>query len=461
MTPTRSLRARLTLLFTLATTGLMLLVGGGMLGYSAYAADQTEDRVLTRAAYRVRSELIEEGVLKPEELVREENELLERAGGAILVVDRQGRMLARSQRNVPSWPRADDGWRTVAVPAPEGTVIIGLPWSRTRAALQVQAVLLATMVCCVALFTSVGAWVLVGRVLRPIRMLARRADAARVSTLRACLEPPSEDAEIVELVATLNGLLDRVAQTGAARGRFYAAASHELRTPLQALSGHLELALTRPRTTPEYLAVVEEASGQTRRLTRLVQELLLLNQLHHGTSRPPTDPVDLAETVRRILLQLDGEFESQQLRLAVDLPEEAEAEAPAGHVEIILRNLLENAAKYARPGTTVPLRLTRTPGGWAFEVYNECADSVKVRPEQVFEPFFRPDAARNSRTGGNGLGLAICKAVAEANAWSLDWRRETHGVRAVVEIPTTADGRVSVSSAEERVLCAAGAVASR
>src|SRR5262249_28045507 len=177
-------------------------------------------------------------------------------------------------------------------------------WWKTRAALLSQGALLGVLVLFLAFFTATGVWLLVGRTLQPIRGLARQADAASAASLEVQLKPPSEDAELVELVATFNRLLERLTRPRAARGRFYAAASHELRTPLQALSGHLELALTRPRTSDEYQSVVEEAFGQTRRLMRLVRELLLLNQLHQQASTPPAEPVDLAETVEGILFQL-------------------------------------------------------------------------------------------------------------------------------------------------------------
>lgn len=464
MMPARSLRARLTLVFTLTTTGLMLLVTAGVLGYSAYAARQMADRVLAISVKRVRDELAEEhGLKSPVEMVREENELLERVGGAILVLDREGRLLAQSRRIVPRWPRGEgDGWRVAVVRAPDATVVIGYPWWKSEAALRGEAGLLIGLVLCVALFTTIGAWVLVGRTLLPIRVLARQADTASAAGLSVRLESPSEDAELVELVGTLNRLLEHLAQTAAARGRFYAAASHELRTPLQALSGHLELALTRPRTSDEYRTVVEEAYGQTRRFTRLVQELLLLNQLHQRTSTPASEPVDLAEALERILYQLRNAIAENRLRVAADLPERAVIHAPPAHVEMVLRNLVENAAKYAAPESIVSLRLGPAAGGWLFEIYNDCVGSLELRPDQVFEPFFRADTSRSSRTGGNGLGLAISRAAAEVNGWSLEWRCEARGVRALVGFPGPPEACAPDTSAAEGGLpCSAGVMASR
>jgi signal transduction histidine kinase len=452
----------MTMLFTLATTGLMLLVSGAIVAYSAHSAQRAADRVLAITARRVRSELAEEGGLKSAaELVREENEVLERADGAITVVGADGRILGQSRHKVPRWPRAgDDGWRVEVVEAPNASIVIGIPWWKSRALLWNQALILLGLVLCVAVVTAAGAWVLVGRTLLPIRMLARQTDAASAASLSVQLDAPSDDAELVELVATLNRLLRDLTRTAAEQGRFYAAASHELRTPLQALSGHLELALTRPRDREEYHAVVEEAYGQTRRLSRLVRELLLLNQLHQRTSRPPSEPTDLAETLDLVLHQLRGAVKENAVQVVTRVPPEAVTEGPPQHVEIILRNLVENAAKYALPESNVTLRVAADAGEWLFEIYNECPDSLEVRQEEVFEPFFRPDASRSSRTGGNGLGLAICKAVADANCWSLKWTREAQGVRAQVRFPGYREVP-AVQPMQESSPCAATALASR
>lgn len=455
MRPTRSLRARLTALFTLAGTALLLLVSLGILAHSLSTADRAAVRALDVSEARVRAEVTEEAEWTPAELVREENEVLERFDGAIVVLDAAGRPLARSPGRVPAWPRrGNDGWRVRTIPTRNGTVMVGLPWFRTEAALRAQAGLLFGMVGCMALVTAAGTWLLVGRTLQPIRSLARQAGAASGTETSPRLEAPSADAEVVELVDTLNRLLERVTQTTAARGRFYAAASHELRTPLQALAGHLELALSRPRSQEEYRAVVEEANSQARRFTRLVQELLLLNQLHQRTSRPPSEPVDLSELLERILLQLAPAWRARGLAVRQSIPPEALADLPIVHAEVVLRNLTENAAKYAVPETAVSVELRREGAGWMFEVYNRCTDGLQVRADQVFEPFFRPDASRNSQTGGNGLGLAICKAVADVNGWELEWACEEQGVRARVRFP-------AAPGAREDLRCGAASAASR
>lgn len=463
MSLTRSLRARMTLLFTGVTVGLLLLVAAGLVGYTAFAMHRSTDRALVATERRIRRELSEShGRISPGELIREEGSLLEQVDGALLILDGQGQFVARSRWAAPRWPRrGEDGWRVRVVRAANATVVIGVPWHRYQAALVREAELLLVLVVCVAFVVAVGVWVLVGRTLRPIRLLVRQVEGAPMESLRGTLAAPSEDAELVELVHTLNQLLSRLDQTVAARGRFYAAASHELRTPLQALSGHLELSLTRPRTVEEYREVVREAFGQTRRLTRLVQDLLLLNQLHQRTSLPPSEPLDLVDVVQRSVRQFQSAFQSRHLELALDLPDDAEVELPPSHVEVLVRNLVENAAKYAVPETTVTIGLVYTPGQWHLTIRNACTDEIPAQADRLFEPFYRPDASRSSRTGGNGLGLATCKAVSDLHGWVLLWRREATGVCVEVRLPASASPLgAPAPPPKEKESCPAPALAS-
>ena len=237
---------------------------------------------------------------------------------------------------------------------------------------------------------------------------------------------------MVDLVDTLNGLLSRLAETAAVKGRFYAAASHELRTPLQALSGHLEVALSRGRSAEEYERFLQEAYKQAGRLTSLVQDLLLLHQLDSAAPRAQ-EPVDLAEVCDGVLSQLAPLMDARELRLAVHLAPDAVILAAPTHAEILIRNVMENAVEYAAEGGEVALCLSACGEGTRLEVFNQCPPASDWNPEKLFEPFFRPDTARNARTGGNGLGLAICRAIATANGWTVTLQQEARGVRVAAQ----------------------------
>ena len=425
-----SIRARLTLSFSLATAALMLLTAISAAFYIRYDAEQDADILLSAAARAAQSAMQEDKTgTAPIEFEGVEPDLSD-ASVSMIVFDGGGQVLRRTKNDRLPWPHAEQyGWRIVTIKADGKTVVAGIPWKAKERALQKQTLALAGS--CLVVFFAVtgGVWLIVGQALSPIRRLSSQAQASSVNTLRIQLAPSSQDAEIVELVQTLNGLLSRLSEAAAARGRFYAAASHELRTPLQALSGHLELALTRPRSAEAYRDVVEEAQEQTRRLMSLVRDLLLLNQLDAGTL-PASEPIDLAAPCERALNQMASVIAARHLRVEENWENAAEITAPPTHLEMLTRNLIENAVKYAAEDGTV--RISFADGGRTLEVFNASEPIPNWDSEKLFEPFYRLDASRNAKTGGNGLGLAICKAIADANGWKIGIAQVPGGVRAIV-----------------------------
>lgn len=424
-----SIRARMTLVFALSIAFLMGCACGGLLWYARHSAVRNADMLLNTVA----NEELEERITAETrhtlpEWRTEAREELKARNVALLIVDARGRVVEQTQKAVPVWPRVrGDGWRVVVRHYRGRTLVFGLPWQATENALRSQAEMLDGLYLFVVAVASGGAWLLVGRTLSPIGALARQAQAASTANLRVHLALPSHDAEIVELVTTLNGLLARLAETAAAKGRFHAAASHELRTPLQALSGHLELALQRPRTEEEYRAVIREAHQQTQRLISLVRSLLLLSQLD-ANALSPKEPVLLADVCERALCHFASLRAARHLHLEQEWATDGVIYAAPMHADILVRNLIENAVKYATEGGCVRVRLTASCGEVCLEIGNTCPALPAWNAERLFEPFYRPDASRNSQAGGAGLGLAICKAIADAYGWSLSLHQEAGGI---------------------------------
>lgn len=433
--PFRSIRARLTAIFSLCLVALMVTLIFGLIWYAKRSEERSADRLLISAAKRAVSELSElHKPYEPADLIEEEREELRETNLAMTIIDRDGRPIAKSQSNAPISSKYNN-WHVAKLTLGNGdTIIVGIPWKKTREALKYHGIMLGFLGLIATIIASIGAWLLVGRTLNPISSLARQAKASSTDNLNLNLASPSQDYEMVELVATLNGLLRRITEATAAKGRFYSAASHELRTPLQALSGHLELALSRDRTTDEYKAVVKEAYTQARRLISLSRALLFLYQLDSSTELPPQEPVNLAAVCQRSISNLQPIIKERQLEMCVQTPTEAEILAPPSHIEMLVRNLLENAVKYATDNGRVELSISLNPGSVRLEIVNSCSEAPKCTPEDLIEPFSRLDVSRNSQTGGTGLGLAICKAIVDADGWQMDlgWNEEDFRVRLII-----------------------------
>jgi signal transduction histidine kinase len=328
--------------------------------------------------------------------------------------------------------------------------LLALPRFRAQSALKRQWESLLLLSAAVLACTASGSWILVGRSLSPIHSLARQARAAAeggAAGLQTRLSAPSPDRELVELVETFNALLQSLLEDSRARARFYMAASHELRTPLQALKGHLDLALSRERDAPAYRAALEESQVQARRLAGLVSELLRLNQIEMATSIPAAETMDLADLLESTLRPLRAELEERGVRVQTDWPVDAEIQAPRAHVEMIARNLIDNAAKYCCNAGEIRVQVRRDGGATQLDVFNECGPQQGACIDKWCEPFFRPDASRRSQTGGSGLGLALVKAVCDANGWRLTLRAEPGGVRVAVAFHNTvSDGNADANT---------------
>jgi signal transduction histidine kinase len=428
-----SIRARMTLAFALCIAVLMLLACQLLAWYARNAAESNAHTLLEATARKVADDLTDDEHRVPlRDLPEEEREILRPESIALVVVNSHGQIEIRTPGEIPNWPHPSHSrWRIEGIPYGNHRVILALPWSKTERELRYQAALLFALGLFVTVAASVGAWILVGRTLTPIGALSRQAQTASVEDLHLRLNAPSADVEIVNLVSTLNGLLARVAETVAAKGRFHAAASHELRTPLQALSGHLELALHRDRTNEEYRAFLAEANLYSQRLIDLTRDILLLHQLDATHPTLQMD-VDLADVCARTLKMLALPIEERALQVQTDLAEHVVIAAPPTHAEMLVRNLLENAVKYASPGGMIRVTLSSSTGQAQLDIYNACAPLSPADLEMLFEPFYRPDTARASDTGGSGLGLAICKALASTNGWQLSLRQTEYGITAWV-----------------------------
>ncbi len=135
---------------------------------------------------------------------------------------------------------------------------------------------------------------------------------------------------------------------------------------------------------------------------------------------------------RRALQQAGPLIAQRKLRLSTEAISGVTVIAPPTHVEILVRNLVENAARYATPGGEVLLSLRESGESAVLTVFNECPPIPGWAPASLFEGFSRLDPSRTSATGGNGLGLAICGAIAKADGWAVALDHDGKGVLTTV-----------------------------
>jgi|DewCreStandDraft_5_1066085.scaffolds.fasta_scaffold00070_152 PAS domain S-box-containing protein len=236
-----------------------------------------------------------------------------------------------------------------------------------------------------------------------------------VSFAIAALRDP--DGRLNGAVITMHDLR-RAESADALRASFLAVVSHELQTPLSIIKGYAST-LARPDrawsadTLREGLAVIEEEAD---RLSRLIDDLLVASRIQAVGLTAERIPVDLPSLVTRLLRRFQTAHPEHRFRAlcARDVPSVL---ADHEKIEMVLRNLLDNAVKHAPPGSTIRVRVQPEPDRRAVRVsvYNRGPRIPAAARERVFERFYQVDGGDARRTRGAGLGLFICRAIIQAH----------------------------------------------
>ena len=262
------------------------------------------------------------------------------------------------------------------------------------------------------LAVAVATWVFVGRSLRPVEAIRRTVEGIGAAQLDGRVPVPPARDEVARLAQTMNAMLARLEASQAAQRRFIADASHELRSPVATLRAAVEIWDAHPGTSSprEFAGLVGSESS---RLERLVDDLLLLARADEGALAAGRTDVDLDEVV---------EGELARLRATTDLTvttavDPVRVRGDYGQLLRMVRNLVDNAARYARSSVSLGVR-TETVGDGVWAVVEVTDDGPGV-PEgervRVFDRFVRLQEGRDRGSGGTGLGLAIVAELVAAH----------------------------------------------
>ncbi|MDP3937455.1 MAG: ATP-binding protein [Deltaproteobacteria bacterium] len=201
------------------------------------------------------------------------------------------------------------------------------------------------------------------------------------------------------------------------RRDFVANVSHELKTPLTAIRGYAETLAEAPPDDPaQSKTFVETILRHAKRLGTLVEDLLELSRIESGQAMLKPQPVDLRNSVDRVLLALEPNAVDRRVRLMVSLPSSFPALfIDPSALETILRNLIDNAVKYVNEGGRVEVRAHLETDMAHVEVVDSGPGIPTEHLTRIFERFYRVDPSRSKALGGTGLGLAIVKHLSQAS----------------------------------------------
>jgi two-component system sensor histidine kinase QseC len=253
---------------------------------------------------------------------------------------------------------------------------------------------------------ALAVWWGVGRTLRPVNTLARQVGALDAQALAPLDESPSLPNEIAPLRGALNALIRRVTAALENERRFTADAAHELRTPLAALKVQAQVALRAQTPGSQQHALAQVVAGVDR-MTYLVEQLLTLARVDPAR-REIAPLLDPAEIIASVCAELLPQARRQGQSLTVDAAPGCTIAVTAAWLQIALRNLVDNALRYAGEGARIEVRLARSGAACAITVADDGPGVAPALRSQLSARFVRGEVEGE----GCGLGLSIVARIA-------------------------------------------------
>ena len=224
-----------------------------------------------------------------------------------------------------------------------------------------------------------------------------------------------------------------------ARSRFFANVSHELRTPLTLTIGPIEDARNVVTGDPRLERWLDTALRNSRRLLRLVNQILDVAKLEAGEMHLDPRPLDLSAFLRGLLGAFQPVAERKGIVLQLQAPEEYRAMLDADAIEKIVTNLLSNAVKFTPPNGLVSTTLTATPSQLTIVVRDSGPGIPPERLAHVFERFHHVDESHTSIQPGTGIGLSLVKELVELQRGTVTVVSDASGTAFTVTLPVTID----------------------
>lgn len=220
-------------------------------------------------------------------------------------------------------------------------------------------------------------------------------------------------------VAIVFGALRRETRLKRQQENFISAVTHELKSPLTSLGLFIQ-ALGHPDLPPEKRQdVLRKMRMDTQRLDTLINNLLDAGHALTGRFRPEPERIDFRSGVAKILSDLEGYLEENQARIEVNDQSAPEVRADRRYFESIVRNLIQNAIKYATGQPVIHIRSERNASSGILVVADEGVGLARGDEKRIFEKFYRVGDEMVRKAPGSGLGLFLAREMAEAMGGSI------------------------------------------
>jgi two-component system sensor histidine kinase CpxA len=277
-------------------------------------------------------------------------------------------------------------------------------------------------------------WLLAIGIVRPVRHVARAVNEFGRGDLSMRVRVTRND-EIGDLGHAFNDMAERLETLLTAERRLLQDISHELRSPLARLNIAIELA----RHAEDRDAAAVRLQREADRLTSLVGSLIEVTRMEGDPAAVKFEPLSLGTIVDEVVKGCTVEADARQCRIVV---RNEITRGLIGHPELLRRaveNVLRNAIRYAPPTTDVSVEAVESPSGITITVRDHGPGVPEADIPRLTQPFFRVHEARDSASGGIGLGLSIASRAVRLHHGSLAVENANPGLRVSIVLPESVD----------------------
>ncbi|EON14550.1 heavy metal sensor histidine kinase [Pandoraea sp. SD6-2] len=276
-------------------------------------------------------------------------------------------------------------------------------------------------------------WLLVRAALQPLRDLDSQVEAVTVDKLDTQIKIEGASSEVEVVATSLNSMIRRLHDGFERMSQYTADLAHDMRTPLGNLRGATEVALARPRSVPEYEALLESNLEECARLSQMIENVIFLSRAEHPQFMTAMVEFDVAHALAQIADYFEGLSDEAGVTLRVT--GEGRVRADKELFRRAVSNLLANALRYTPRGGEITLHVESTATSLDVSVRNPGPQIDAALLERIFDRFYRADASRHNTpqaSGAAGLGLAIVRTIMTLHGGTARAESDAAGTRFIL-----------------------------
>ena len=284
--------------------------------------------------------------------------------------------------------------------------------------------------------TSAVGWFLATAALKPVGQMIQKAQSIGIKDLHERIEVPKTGDELEELAKTFNGLLSRLDKSFHRLRQFSAATAHELRTPLSIMKGELEVTLRKPRQNEEYQTLLYTQLEVLTELANIVEQLLTLAYTEEGEEAIEWEEILLGQLIGRMVDAWQKAAEKKEIVIHFSEQDPALILGEKRLLERLVANFLDNAIKHTPLHGQIDVEILRRGDEACLVVQDSGPGITPEELPKIFDKFFRRNKWDKSEGSGVGLGLGLCRWIAESHKGRIEVDAAPgKGARFVISFP--------------------------